>query len=103
MPPNEDGSGWLGSLDGISGNNVISDRVSCNLDRNFQWLAGMRDKADIIQREIFRRQHEGILPNGSGFCMGVVNAAGQFVGSLVRTILTRSQPTSRLTVCPRAH
>jgi hypothetical protein len=39
--------------------------------------AGMRDKADIIQREIFRRQHEGILPNGSGFYMGVVNAAGQ--------------------------
>ena len=35
----------------------------------------MSDKADIIQREIFRRQHEGILPNGSGFYMGVVNAA----------------------------
>ena len=39
--------------------------------------AGMNDKADIIRREIFRRQHEGILPNGSGFYMGVVNVAGQ--------------------------
>ena len=39
--------------------------------------AGMNDKADIIRREIFRRQHEGILPNGSGFYMGVVNIPGQ--------------------------
>ena len=39
--------------------------------------AGMEDKAMIIQREIFRRQHQGILPNGSGFYMGVVNLAGQ--------------------------
>ena len=39
--------------------------------------AGMKDKADIIRREIFRRQHEGILPNGSGFYMGVVNIPGQ--------------------------
>jgi hypothetical protein len=39
--------------------------------------AGMNDKADIIRREIFRRQHEGILPNGSGFYMGVVNVPGQ--------------------------
>ena len=39
--------------------------------------AGMNDKADIIRREIFRRQHEGILLNGSGFYMGVVNVAGQ--------------------------
>ena len=38
---------------------------------------GMKDKADIIRREIFRRQHEGILPNGSGFYMGVVNLPGQ--------------------------
>ena len=37
----------------------------------------MKDKAEIIQREIFRRQHEGILPNGSGFYMGVVNLPGQ--------------------------
>ena len=37
----------------------------------------MKDKADIIRREIFRRQHEGILPNGSGFYMGVVNIPGQ--------------------------
>ena len=39
--------------------------------------AGMNDKADIIRRELFRRQHEGILPNGSGFYMGVVNVPGQ--------------------------
>ena len=39
--------------------------------------AGMNDKADIIRREIFRRQHEGILPNGSGFYMGVVNVPGK--------------------------
>ncbi len=36
---------------------------------------GMADRADIIQRQIFKRQHEGILPNGSGFYMGVVNGA----------------------------
>jgi len=39
--------------------------------------AGMEDKAAIIQRQIFKRQHEGILPNGSGFYMGVVNIPGQ--------------------------
>jgi hypothetical protein len=44
--------------------------------------AGMNDKADIIQREIFRRQHEGILPNGSGFTMGVVNVPGQCISIL---------------------
>lgn len=38
--------------------------------------AGMQDKAAII-KQIFKRQHEGILPNGSGFYMGVVNLPGQ--------------------------
>ena len=38
---------------------------------------GMNDKADIIRRQIFRRQHEGFLPNGSGLYMGVVNVLGQ--------------------------
>ena len=37
--------------------------------------AGMRDKAALIQRQIFKRQHEGIFPNGSGFYMGVVNGS----------------------------
>ena len=44
----EDGSPWLGSPGGIIGNNVISDPVSCNMDRNLQWLAGMGDKAVIM-------------------------------------------------------
>ena len=48
MKPQEDGSGWLGSPGGITGNNVISDPVSCNMDRNFQWLAGMGDKAVLM-------------------------------------------------------
>jgi hypothetical protein len=48
MPALEDGSGWLGSPGGILGNNVISDPVSCNMDRNLQWLAGMGDKAVIM-------------------------------------------------------
>lgn len=48
MKPQEDGSGWLGSPGGITGNNVISDPVSCNMDRNFQWLAGMGGKAVIM-------------------------------------------------------
>lgn len=47
MKPLEDGSGWLGSPGGITGNNVISDPVSVNMDRNLQWLAGMGDKAVI--------------------------------------------------------
>ena len=48
MKPQEDGSGWLGSPGGITGNNVISDPVSCNMDRNFQWLAGMGDRAVVM-------------------------------------------------------
>ena len=48
MPALEDGSGWLGSPGGIIGNNVISDPVSCNMDRNLQWLTGMGDKAVIM-------------------------------------------------------
>ena len=36
----------------------------------------MGDQAEIIKHEILRRQHEGILPNGSGFYMGVVNVPG---------------------------
>ena len=47
MPALEDGSGWLGSPGGILGNNVISDPVSCNMDRNLQWLTGMGDQAVI--------------------------------------------------------
>ena len=39
--------------------------------------AGMNDRAESIRKQIFRRQHEGILPNGSGFYMGVVNLPGQ--------------------------
>ena len=39
--------------------------------------AGMKDQAEIIRQQIFRRQHEGIFPNGSGFYMGVVNLPGQ--------------------------
>ena len=35
---------------GITGNNVISDPVSVNMDRNFQWLAGMGDEG-IISRD----------------------------------------------------
>jgi len=38
--------------------------------------AGMEDKAAIIQRQIFKRQHEGILPNGSGFYVGVTGVHG---------------------------
>ncbi len=48
MKAQEDGSGWLGSPGGITGNNVISDPVSVNMDRNLQWLAGMGDKATIM-------------------------------------------------------
>lgn len=48
MKPLEDGSGYLGSPGGVIGNNVISDPVSCNMDRNFQWLAGMGDKAVVM-------------------------------------------------------
>ena len=48
MPSQEDGSAWLGSPGGIIGNNVISDPVSCNMDRNLQWLAGMGDKAVLM-------------------------------------------------------
>ncbi len=48
MKPQEDGSGWLGSPGGITGNNVISDPVSCNMDRNLQWLAGMGGAARIM-------------------------------------------------------
>jgi len=38
--------------------------------------AAMEDKAAIIQRQIFKRQHEGILPNGSGFYVGVTGVHG---------------------------
>ena len=48
MPFQEDGSAWLGSPGGIIGNNVISDPVSCNMDRNLQWLAGMGGKATVM-------------------------------------------------------
>jgi len=37
---------------------------------------GMKDKADIIKMSIYKRQHEGIFDNGSGFYMGVINIAG---------------------------
>lgn len=37
--------------------------------------AGMIEEAEIIRRAIFKRQHEGVFPNGSGFVMGVVNGA----------------------------
>lgn len=37
--------------------------------------AGMKDEATLIQRQIFKRQYEGIFPNGSGFYMGVVNGS----------------------------
>jgi hypothetical protein len=46
--PLEDGSGWLGSPGGILGNNVISDPVTCNMDRNLQWLAGMGDRSTVM-------------------------------------------------------
>jgi len=48
MPAQENGSAWLGSPGGITGNNVISDPVSCMMERNFQWLTGMGDKAVIM-------------------------------------------------------
>jgi len=47
MPSNEGGSGWLGSPGGILGNNVISDPVSVNMDRNLQWLCGMGKHAKV--------------------------------------------------------
>ncbi len=64
MPAFEDGSGWLGSPGGILGNNVISDPVSCNMDRNLQWLAGMGDKAVIrgIDPDLFPRRAPAGLP-----------------------------------------
>jgi len=60
--------------DYCNGGNCPQDTVAAimALDR-----AGMKDKAGTIRREIFRRQHQGILPNGSGFYMGVVNLPGQ--------------------------
>ncbi len=54
MVPFEDGSSWLGSPGGILGNNVISDPVTCNMDRNLQWLAGMGDKAAIMGIDLNR-------------------------------------------------
>lgn len=39
--------------------------------------AGMNNRASLIRREIFRRQHEGLFANGSGFYMGVVNLPGR--------------------------
>ncbi len=54
MPAFEDGSGWLGSPGGITGNNVISDPVSCNMDRNFQWLTGMGAQATIMGIDLNR-------------------------------------------------
>ncbi|HTE17813.1 MAG TPA: hypothetical protein VK689_05450, partial [Armatimonadota bacterium] len=50
----EEGTGWLGSPGGITGNNVISDPVSVNMDRNFQWLAGMGDKAVVKGIDLHR-------------------------------------------------
>jgi hypothetical protein len=38
--------------------------------------AGMGDRAQLIKQQIFRRQHEGIFPNGSGFYGGVLNRHG---------------------------
>lgn len=61
MPAHEDGSGFLGSPGGIIGNNVISDPVTCNLDRNLQWLAGMGPHAvvgGIDLRRVARRTIE---------------------------------------------
>lgn len=54
MVPFEDGSGWLGSPGGILGNNVISDPVTCNMDRNLQWLAGMGGKATVMGIDLNR-------------------------------------------------
>jgi hypothetical protein len=54
MKPHEDGSGWLGSPGGITGNNVISDPVSVNMDRNLQWLAGMGDQAVVMGIDLNR-------------------------------------------------
>ena len=39
--------------------------------------AGLDDKAEIIKKSIYKRQHEGIFDNGSGFYMGIVNIPGQ--------------------------
>lgn len=38
--------------------------------------AGLVEKSEIVGKQIYRRQHEGVLPNGSGFYMGVVNRPG---------------------------
>ena len=54
MKPLEDGSGYLGSPGGVIGNNVISDPVSCNMDRNFQWLTGMKDKSVVMGIDLNR-------------------------------------------------
>jgi len=54
MVPFEDGSGWLGSPGGILGNNVISDPVTCNMDRNLQWLAGMGRKSTVMGIDLNR-------------------------------------------------
>ena len=35
----------------------------------------MKDEATLIQRQIFKRHHEGIFPNGSGFYMGIVSGS----------------------------
>lgn len=40
----EDGSPFLGSPGGVTGNNVISDPVTCMAERNLQWLVGMNGK-----------------------------------------------------------
>lgn len=47
VPAHEEGSQWLGSPGGITGNNVISDPVSVGMERNFQWLGGMGQAASL--------------------------------------------------------
>jgi hypothetical protein len=37
----------------------------------------MADRAGAVAAPLFRRQHEGLFENGSGFYMGVVNLPGQ--------------------------
>jgi hypothetical protein len=54
VPPHEDGSGFLGSPGGIIGNNALSDPVSCCLDRNLQWLAGMGVDATLDGIDLHR-------------------------------------------------
>jgi hypothetical protein len=72
-PANENGSRWRGSPGGIVGNNVVSDPVSVMMERNFQWLAGMGDRAtvgginlhQIAKRTIEYWLNERMNPDGS--------------------------------------